>query len=65
MSGFSYTNVKRMRAFAEAYGVIEIGSQPVGQLTASFLQQVVAQLPSKRLGRLLRLREKPQMRCMR
>mgnify|MGYP001191770001 CR=1 FL=1 len=55
MSGFSYTNVKRMRAFAEAYGAIEIGSQPVGQLTASILQQVVAPLPSKLLDQLLRL----------
>jgi len=35
MSGFSYTNVKRMRAFAEAYGAIEIGPQAVGQLAVS------------------------------
>ncbi len=50
MSGFSYTSVKRMRAFAEAYGAIEIGPQTVGQLTTSefgdeLSPQPVGQLP--------------------
>ena len=50
MGGFSYTNVKRMRAFAEAYGAIEIGPQAVGHLAASESRdglgpQPVGQLP--------------------
>lgn len=35
MSGFSYTNLMRMRAFAGAYDAITILPQPVGELSAS------------------------------
>jgi predicted nuclease of restriction endonuclease-like (RecB) superfamily len=50
MGGFSYTNVKRMRTFAEAYDAIEIGPQAVGQMKASQAgsgigPQCVGQLP--------------------
>ncbi len=50
MGGFSYTNVKRMRAFAEAYGAIKNGPQSVGHLAASETgdelgPQPVGQLP--------------------
>jgi len=49
MGGFSYTNVKRMRAFAEAYDTIEIGPQAVGQLKAS---QAGREIGPQRVGQL-------------
>ena len=51
MGGFSYTNMMRMRAFAEAYGAAAILPQPVGELGAAvtdgkILPQLVGELPA-------------------
>ncbi len=51
MGGFSYTNMMRMRAFAEAYGATAILPQPVGELGAAatdgkILPQLVGELPA-------------------
>lgn len=49
MGGFSYTNVKRMRAFFEAYDAIEIGPQAVGQLPDSQARDEISPQPMGRL----------------
>ncbi len=50
MGGFSYTNLMRMRAFAEAYDALSILPQAVGELggagiTGEILPQAVGELP--------------------
>lgn len=48
---------------AEGWGA-KLVERLAKDLATSIVQQSVAPLARKRLGRLLRLREKPQMRCL-
>ena len=43
MGGFSPLNLKRMRSFYETWAPVEIGQQPVAQLTGQIVSQAVTQ----------------------
>lgn len=45
MSGFSFQNLKRMRAFYGAWAPVEMMQQPVAQLSGAIVSQPVRQLP--------------------
>ena len=52
MRGFSFTNLMRMRTFAEAYGADEIFPQAVGKLSGEIVQQAAGQIVPQAVAQL-------------